>query len=48
LPVALYAAGEGSFLVDMDAKAQWQAQNALLRRHLTDVLVDDSPSELSS
>jgi ATP-dependent Lhr-like helicase len=49
LPVALYAAGEVSFLVDMDAKQQWQAQNALLRRHLPDVLVDDdSPSELPS
>jgi ATP-dependent helicase Lhr and Lhr-like helicase len=41
LPVALYAAGEVSFLVDMGAKEQWQAQNALLRRHLPDVLVDD-------
>jgi ATP-dependent Lhr-like helicase len=41
LPVALYAAGEVSFLVDMGAKQQWQAQNALLRRHLPDVLVDD-------
>ena len=49
LPVALYAAGEVSFLVDMDAKEQWQAQNGLLRRHLPDVLVDDdSPSELPS
>ena len=49
LPVALYAAGEVSFLVAMDAKERWQAQNALLRRHLPDVLVDDdSPSELPS
>jgi len=49
LPVALYAAGEASFLVHMDAKEQWQAQNALLRRHLPDVLVDDdSPSEVPS
>ncbi len=41
VPVALYAGGEISFLVDMDAKEQWRAQNALLRRHLPDVLVDD-------
>ena len=41
LPVALYAGGEVSFLVDMDPKEQWQAQNALLRRHLPDVLVHD-------
>ncbi len=46
LPVALYAGGEVSFLVDMDAKQQWRAQTALLRRHMPDVLVDDdSPSE---
>jgi ATP-dependent Lhr-like helicase len=49
LPVAVYAAGTLSFLVDLDPKEQWQAQNAILRRHLPDVLLpDDSSSELPS
>ena len=34
LPVARFAAGEVSFLEALDPAQQWQAKNAMLRRHL--------------
>jgi ATP-dependent helicase Lhr and Lhr-like helicase len=40
LPVAVFVAGEVRFLVQLDAKAQWEAQNAILRRHVPAMLAD--------
>jgi ATP-dependent helicase Lhr and Lhr-like helicase len=34
LPVATYAAGEIHYLEPLPAKEQWEAQTALLRRHV--------------
>ena len=39
-PLALYVGGEVKFLVEMDAKDQWDAQNALLRRQVPALLND--------
>jgi ATP-dependent Lhr-like helicase len=39
LPIATFAAGEVSFLETLDAKEQWEAQNAVQRRHVPDALV---------
>ena len=40
LPIAVYAAGEVRFLVQLDPKEQWEAQNAILRRHVPAMLAD--------
>jgi ATP-dependent Lhr-like helicase len=40
LPLAAYAGGEVRFLTELDQKAQWEAQNAILRRHVPAVLAD--------
>jgi ATP-dependent helicase Lhr and Lhr-like helicase len=39
LPIATFAAGEVGFLETLDPKEQWEAQNAVLRRHVPDALV---------
>ena len=40
LPLATLAGGEVRFLEPLDAAAQWEAQNVLLRRHVPAVLAD--------
>jgi ATP-dependent Lhr-like helicase len=40
LPVAVFVAGEVRFLAQLDPKAQWEAQNAILRRHVPAMLAD--------
>jgi ATP-dependent Lhr-like helicase len=40
LPLATLAGGEARFLETLDAAAQWQARNALLRRHVPAALAD--------
>jgi ATP-dependent Lhr-like helicase len=40
LPLATLAGGEVRFLAALDAAAQWQARNALLRRHVPAALAD--------
>jgi ATP-dependent Lhr-like helicase len=40
LPVALYVGGEVKFLEQLDAKEQWDAQSALLRRQVPGPLAD--------
>jgi ATP-dependent helicase Lhr and Lhr-like helicase len=40
VPLALYVAGEVKFLTELEAKEQWAAQNALLRRQVPAVLGD--------
>jgi ATP-dependent Lhr-like helicase len=40
LPVATFAAGEIRYLEEMPPKEQWEAQVALLRRHVPVVLDD--------
>jgi ATP-dependent Lhr-like helicase len=40
LPIAVYAGGEVRFLVQLDPKSQWEAQNAILRRHVPAALAD--------
>jgi ATP-dependent Lhr-like helicase len=40
VPVALFAGGEVKFLVQLEPKEQWEAQNLLLRRHVPAVLSD--------
>jgi ATP-dependent Lhr-like helicase len=40
LPVAVLAAGEARFLQSLDARGQWEARNALERRHVPAALVD--------
>jgi ATP-dependent Lhr-like helicase len=40
LPIAAHVAGEMRFLVQMDPAAQWEAQNAILRRHVPATLTD--------
>jgi ATP-dependent Lhr-like helicase len=42
VPVATFAAGEISFLVALDPKEQWRAQNAIRRRHLPALVGSDS------
>jgi ATP-dependent Lhr-like helicase len=38
LPVALFAAGEVRFLEKLEAKQEWEARGAILRRHVPAVL----------
>lgn len=40
VPIALLAGGEVKFLVQLEPKEQWEAQNLLLRRHVPAVLSD--------
>jgi ATP-dependent helicase Lhr and Lhr-like helicase len=40
LPVAAFVAGEVRFLIPLEPKEQWEAQNAILRRHVPAVLAD--------
>jgi len=40
LPVAAYVGGEVRFLAQLDEKAQWEAQSAILRRHVPAILAD--------
>jgi ATP-dependent Lhr-like helicase len=40
LPLATLAGGEVRFLETLDAAAQWEARNVLLRRHVPAVLAD--------
>jgi ATP-dependent Lhr-like helicase len=40
VPIAVYVGGEVRFLTQLDPKAQWEAQNAILRRHVPAVLAD--------
>jgi ATP-dependent helicase Lhr and Lhr-like helicase len=40
IPIALFAAGEVRFLVPLEPKEQWEAQNAILRRHVPAALAD--------
>jgi len=44
LPVATLNSGEVRFLVEMDAAASWQAQNALIRRPSATVTAADESS----
>jgi ATP-dependent Lhr-like helicase len=39
-PLALYVGGEVKFLIELAAKEQWDAQNALLRRQVPAILAD--------
>jgi ATP-dependent Lhr-like helicase len=39
-PIALFAGGEVKFLVELEPKEQWEAQNALLRRQVPAMLSD--------
>ena len=46
LPLATYAAGEVRFLETLEPKEQWEARNAVLRRHVPAVLLSlDAPPE---
>jgi ATP-dependent Lhr-like helicase len=40
LPIAIYSGGEVKFLEQLEPKEQWEAQSALLRRHVPAVLAD--------
>jgi ATP-dependent Lhr-like helicase len=40
LPIAVYTSGEVRFLAQLDPKDQWEAQNAILRRHVPAALAD--------
>jgi ATP-dependent Lhr-like helicase len=40
MPVAAYIAGEVRFFTELDPKSQWEAQNAILRRHVPAALAD--------
>jgi ATP-dependent helicase Lhr and Lhr-like helicase len=40
VPIALLAGGDVKFLVQLEPKEQWEAQNLLLRRHVPAVLAD--------
>jgi ATP-dependent Lhr-like helicase len=40
LPVAVYMSGEVRFLMQLDSQQQWEAQNAILRRHVPAALAD--------
>jgi ATP-dependent Lhr-like helicase len=40
VPIAVYVGGEVKFLEELEAKEQWEAQNALLRRHVPALLSD--------
>jgi ATP-dependent Lhr-like helicase len=40
VPIALYVGGEVRFIEALEPKAEWEAQNALLRRHVPALLSD--------
>jgi hypothetical protein len=40
VPVAVYVGGEVRFLAQLDPRSQWEAQNAILRRHVPAALAD--------
>jgi ATP-dependent helicase Lhr and Lhr-like helicase len=40
LPIAVYAGGEVAFLEQLEESEQWQARNALRRRHVPAPLAD--------
>jgi ATP-dependent Lhr-like helicase len=40
VPIAVYVGGEVRFLTQLDPKSQWEAQNAILRRHIPAALAD--------
>jgi len=40
LPIATYAAGEVQFLEALEPKEQWEARNAVLRRHVPAALIE--------
>lgn len=40
VPIAVYVGGEVRFLTQLDPKSQWEAQNAILRRHVPAALAD--------
>ena len=40
VPIAAYAAGEVRFFVPLEPKEKWEAQNAILRRHVPVALAD--------
>ena len=40
VPIAAYVAGEVRFFVEIDPSAQWEVQNAILRRHVPAILAD--------
>jgi ATP-dependent Lhr-like helicase len=40
VPLAAYAGGEVRFLAELEAKEQWEVQNAMLRRHVPAILAD--------
>jgi ATP-dependent Lhr-like helicase len=40
LPIAAYVGGEVRFLTQLDPAAQWEVQNAILRRHVPAALAD--------
>ena len=40
IPLALYAGGEVKFLTELEPKQEWDAKNALLRRHVPALLND--------
>ncbi len=42
IPLAFHAADQVHFLVALDAEREWQARNALLRRHAPAILADSS------
>jgi ATP-dependent Lhr-like helicase len=39
LPVAIYAAGEVQFLEKLEPQEEWEARNAVLRRHVPAALI---------
>ncbi|HEX3604008.1 MAG TPA: DEAD/DEAH box helicase [Steroidobacteraceae bacterium] len=45
LPVAMLAGGEIQYLEEMQPKDRWEAQVALLRRHVPVVLTDELPAD---
>jgi ATP-dependent helicase Lhr and Lhr-like helicase len=45
LPIAIYAAGEVQFLEKLEPKEEWEARNAVLRRHVPAALIPlDDPA----
>jgi ATP-dependent Lhr-like helicase len=39
LPIAIYAAGEVQFLEKLEPQEEWEARNAVLRRHVPAALI---------
>jgi ATP-dependent Lhr-like helicase len=45
LPIAIYAAGEVQFLQKLEPREEWEARNAVLRRHVPAALAPlDEPT----